>query len=53
MQPSDAIEFLAKIKRSEHNDIFEALLVLAKAIVHEGVQFDINGEYEVEDANAR
>lgn len=48
MQPSDAIEFLAKIKRTEHNDAFEAIIVLAKAIVAEGVQHDINNDWEAE-----
>lgn len=51
MQPSDAIEFLAKIKRTEHNDVFEALIVLAKTLVHEGFQFEIDHDYQVETGN--
>ena len=48
MTPSDAIEFLAKIKRTEHNDIFEAIIILAKIIVREGIQYDLNDEFAVE-----
>ena len=48
MKPSEAIEFLASIKRTEHNDVFEALVILAKTIKHEGVQFDIDNDYETE-----
>lgn len=49
MTPSDAIEFLAQIKRSKTSDMIEALIVLAKAIVHEGYQYDINNNYEMEN----
>lgn len=50
-QPSDAIEFLAKIKRTEHNDIFESVVILCKIIVEEGIQYDINNDFQMEDHN--
>lgn len=48
MKPSNAIMFLATMQRTEHNDIFEAIVILAKTIVREGIQYDIDNEFEVE-----
>lgn len=49
MKPSDAILFLSKIKRTEHNDVFESLIILAKVITTEGVQFDLDNDFEIEE----